>query len=161
MIGRLHGPLYILNLNNTDILMRSMTSENEQKDILHRTRVPINCFPIDRPELSVDLFKYITAGEAIRLGWGRAVRRGKGRRGRSRCLYGWLVFRVQDAEAEGGVVHHTPYISADNRHHVSIDIPTDDAEVALFQHNLAQLAKSNWCEHPGEKFRTAVVAKCA
>ena len=67
MIGRLHGPLYILNLNNTDILMRSMTSENEQKDILHRTRVPINCFPIDRPELSVDLFKYITAGEAIRL----------------------------------------------------------------------------------------------
>ena len=161
MIGRLHGPLYILNLKSTNILMRSITSESELKDILRPGKVPINCFPVNESELSVDLFNHISAGEAIRLGWGRAVRRGKGRGGRSRCMHGWLVFTAQDATASGGAVHHTPYATVGNRHHVSIDVPSSHAAQATLRHSLAKAAKPNWCPHPGDKFRVAIAEKCA
>ena len=146
--------LLILDLQNKNILMRSVTSEGELDDIVRKQRVPINCFPKE-PKTSVDLFTHITAGEAIQLGWGRAVRRGKGKGGRSRSLHGWLVLRVEDAQAKGAYVEHTP--QKDNRHHVSIHTPDNVAEAAKHRHNMAD--KSNWCEHPGPSFRAMIISK--
>ncbi len=147
--------LHILSLQNEEILMRSITSTADRRDIVDKKKIPIHSFST-KPEESVDLFTYITPGEAMRLGWSRAVQRGK-EGDQSRSLHGWLVLKVEDGKKEGGSVKHTP--EQTNRHHVSICAPPNSTDFAKHRHNLAE--RSAWCEHPGPSFRAHVVAMIA
>ena len=145
----------VLSLRDEEILLRSITSIRDRNRIVPKGKVPINVFST-KPEESVDLFTHITVGEAIRLGWGRALARGK-ERGQSRSLHGWAALRVEDGKWAGGNVRHSPVNG--NRHHVSIDAPASDAGFAKHRHHLAD--KSIWCEHPGPSFRGLVLERVA
>ena len=146
---------HVLSLRDEEILLRSITSNKDRDDIVRKKKVPINAFS-NKPEESVDLFTHITVGEAIRLGWGRAVARGK-EKGQSRSLHGWLILSVTDGKELGSNVRHSPIKG--NRHHVSIDAPASDADFAKHRHNLADI--SAWCEHPGTSFRRLVLERFA
>ena len=147
-----HGgrPLHVLNLTNPEILLRSITSIREH-DKIRNGKTPISTFSA-KPQESVDLFTHIDFGEAIRLGWGRAVARGK-EKGRSRQLHGWLALTVEDAQGKGGTAQHTP--QKYNRHHVDINAPINSADFAKHRHHLA--ASSTWCEHPRDSFRVYIL----
>ena len=72
-------PLHVLNIQPKEILMKSVTSQGDAENIIEKKKFPISLFPKGNPDMSVDLFTHITAGEAIRLGWSRAAQRGKGK----------------------------------------------------------------------------------
>ena len=145
-------PLHVLTIQPKEILMKSVTSQGEADSIVKRKKFPISLFPKGNPDLSVDLFTHITAGEAIRLGWSRAAQRGKGKGGRSRELHGWAIVRAEEARSKGGTVKHSPVRL--NRHHTSICPPVNKADELKLRYDLADLSK--WCPHPGTSFRTMI-----
>ena len=151
-----HGgrPLHVLNLTNPEILLRSITSIRE-RDQLRGGKTPISTFS-NKPQESVDLFTHISVGEALRLGWSRAVARGT-EKGRNRRLHGWLALTVGDARGKGGTAQHTP--EGNNRHHVDINAPANSADFAKHRYHLAQ--SSIWCEHPGDSFRVYIAERVA
>ena len=145
-------PLHVLTIQPKEILLKSVTSQSEADDIIKKEKFPISLFPKGNPDLSVDLFTHINAGEAIRLGWSRAAQRGKGKGGRSRELHGWVIARAEEAESKGGIVKHTPVRVS--RHHTSIYPPPNKADELTLRYHLADISK--WCPHPGPSFRTMI-----
>lgn len=140
-------------LHSSEILMRSVTSQSDLEGFKKKGKFPVSLFRPDDPDLSVDLFTNISMGEAVRLGWGRAAKRGKDKHGKSRKLHGWALCLVMDAEWFSGIAKLTP--TDDNRHHVSVYKPTNSAQIASHRHHLAE--KSKWCPHPRLSFRQKVV----
>ena len=145
-------PLHVLTIQPKEILMKSVTSQGDADNIVKKRKFPISLFPKGNPDLSVDLFTHINAGEALRLGWSRAAQRGKGKGGGSRELHGWVIVRAEEAESKGGTVKHTP--DRDNRHHISIYPPANKVNEMAFRYDLADM--SRWCPHPGSSFRTMI-----
>ena len=145
-------PLHTLTIQPKEILLKSVTSQGDAEDIIKKKRFPVSLFPRGNPDLSVDLFTHITAGEAIRLGWSRAAQRGKGKGGRSRELYGWVIVRAEEAESKDGTVTHSP--EQGNHHHTSIFPPSNRTDELTLRYDLAEM--SRWCPHPGRSFRTMI-----